>query len=121
VNSILNISSIQEHKTSKLAITSLALGILAYILLSIQFVFISIPGLQTFYILGRFIDPTAFMVMGLISFAIGIVSIMRIRKNPKLKGKVFAIIGIILGIIPVLLLLLFLLVPIVYYFNFAPT
>ncbi|MCX6719871.1 MAG: DUF4190 domain-containing protein [Candidatus Staskawiczbacteria bacterium] len=78
----------KSQKTSKLAVATLVLGILSI--------------------------PLFFFKLGIIAVILGVISLFRL-KNPLLKGKWFAIVGILCGIMGMILVL----IPFSTFFNFA--
>ena len=94
----------QPQKTSILAVLSLIFALLFFPLILL---FLPITGALLFII---------FILIGLI---LGVIALSDIRKNPSLKGKGFAIAGIV---IPIIFILVLILVLIFYYgvFNTTP-
>ena len=91
-------------KTSGFAIASLVLGIL-HLLLYITCIFLPFVFDFIFNILGPFCILISFLISTL-TIILGIAAVIKIRHDKNLTGTAFAIIGVVLGFISLILYLL---------------
>jgi hypothetical protein len=97
----------QNKRTSKTAILSFILGIAGLPLWGVTLLVIGLAHQytsfldNTFYIVSSTIP---FVLLSVFAIVFGLIAKSRIAKNPDLKGRGFALIGIVAGIITLILL-----------------
>ena len=90
-----------ESKFSKLAIASFVLGVLGWILIIFILSFYKYKnGIDVDIFVSIMVFSVLFIPIWLSSFVCGIIALTEIKKNKLLKGKKFAICGIMLSLIP---------------------